>query len=90
MDVEGCVEEGDTGAGVVDDLMPGGQGGSVADGRSRLGRARQADGRKVVRGCGFSESAIHGGRVPVADPFEEKDERIDRSGVRKSSVSRVE
>lgn len=80
VDVEGGVEEGDTGAGVVDDLVAGGcvcpagvSGGQI------LGSGKR-DGRKVVRGCGFLESAVHGGRVAVSDPFEEKDEGIDGSG----------
>lgn len=34
-----------------------------------------------MRGCRFLEFAVHGGGVTVSDPFEEKDEGIDGSGV---------
>mgnify|MGYP006876469544 FL=1 len=64
--------------------------GGRTEGSKSREREQKRDGRKVVRACRFLEFAVHGSGVTVPDPFEEKDERIDRSGVRKSSVSRVE
>lgn len=90
MDVESCVEEGDTGAGVVDDLVPGGPWSSGVSGEQKSReRERKRDGRKVVRACRFLEFAVHGSGVTVPDPFKEKDERIDRSGMHDKRVSSV-